>query len=410
MTSPDADPGPHGWGEPPAPQYGQRVPPGAPVPVYGQPAADQPPVAPPAGGQPQYGQYGPTGYHQPQYGQSQYGQPQYGQAQYGPQPGQPGYAPQPAAALRAARPGVIPLRPLSLGEIFDGAFNAVRRNVKVMLGLTLAVVGVCVVVFTLLAAAVTPWLDARFGSLTTDLDDSSELTLGFTGAVLTTSLGTEIGMVLAGAVVTGILVVAISEVVLGARPSARDVWTRTRRRVWALIGVSLLSGLIALVVVGVPVTVLVLGIWQESAVTIVVGVLLLLLSIPAVVWVSVSLSFAPAVVVLEESRVLPALRRSWRLVRSSFWRVLGITLLAVIIVAVVQQIIGVPIGVIAGIVGATSGNDVVVIVLSTLSSILGYTIGIAFSATVTSLLYIDVRMRREGLDVQLAAAASAPRR
>ena len=35
-----------------------------------------------------------------------------------------------------------------------------------------------------------------------------------------------------------------------------------------------------------------------------------------------------------------------------------------------------------------------------------YTITISFLASVVALLYIDVRMRREGLDVELTAAAA----
>jgi len=407
MTSPDA-PEPSGWGEPPAPQYGQRVPPGSPIPLYGQPAGE--PV-PPAPGQPQPGQvpYGQPPYGQPApggYGVPQYGAPQYGAPQYG--DGRPGYRPAPLPVV--PKPGVVPLRPLTLGEIFDGAFTAVRRNMKVMLGLTLAVVAVCVVLLTLVGAAFTPWFDARFGEVYDDLDDASSSVLLTSSTLLGPTLGSEVGMLLAGVIATGILVVAISRVVLGLRPTAREVWDQARSRIWALLGVSLLSGLLCLLIVGVPIALLFLGIWQESVPLSVIGGLLVLASIPAVVWVSVSLGFAPAVVVLEESPVLPAMARSWRLVRSSFWRVLGITLLAAIIVAVVQQIVGVPLGVAAGIVSAANGSNVLVIVLTTLSSVIGYTVGIAFSATVTSLLYIDVRMRREGLDVQLAAAANAPPR
>ena len=45
------------------------------------------------------------------------------------------------AVLDAARTVIIPLRPLSIGEILDGAFLIVRRNVRLMLGLPLVVAG-----------------------------------------------------------------------------------------------------------------------------------------------------------------------------------------------------------------------------------------------------------------------------
>src|SRR3984885_11885612 len=96
------------------------------------------------------GQQGSSdGPQQPSFGQQPYGQQPYGQQPYGQQPGygqqpygQPGYglpqyggSPYGQWTPPAPKPGVIPLRPLSVGEILDGAFTAVRRNPKATLGL-----------------------------------------------------------------------------------------------------------------------------------------------------------------------------------------------------------------------------------------------------------------------------------
>ena len=51
--------------------------------------------------------------------------------------GPPGYGPPAAPALK---PGVIPLRPLSLSDIFNGAVAYIRANPKATLGLTTIVV------------------------------------------------------------------------------------------------------------------------------------------------------------------------------------------------------------------------------------------------------------------------------
>jgi hypothetical protein len=51
----------------------------------------------------------------------------------------------------APRPGIIPLRPVGVGEILDGAFTAVRRNLKATLGISAAVMVICSVVVALLA-------------------------------------------------------------------------------------------------------------------------------------------------------------------------------------------------------------------------------------------------------------------
>src|SRR6516225_8193246 len=110
------------------------------------------PGPPPAGG---YGQqpgpgYGPPGSGQPGYGQTGYGQgygqPGYGQPGYGPGTGQPGWAPPPAAP----KPGVIPLRPIAVGEILDGAFTSIRRNPKATIGIAAIVLTVSAVITTAL--------------------------------------------------------------------------------------------------------------------------------------------------------------------------------------------------------------------------------------------------------------------
>ena len=43
--------------------------------------------------------------------------------------------------LDAARTALIPLRPLTIGEILDGGFLIVRRNIRLMIGLPLVVAG-----------------------------------------------------------------------------------------------------------------------------------------------------------------------------------------------------------------------------------------------------------------------------
>src|SRR5215469_9344211 len=107
---------PPGWenqsppGQPGYPPYGQPPPPGG-YPPYGQP--------PPPGGYPPYGQPPPPGGYPPPYGQA--GQPPYG---YGPGYGRPG----PGGWNAAPAPGGVPLRPLALGDILNGAVTIARRN------------------------------------------------------------------------------------------------------------------------------------------------------------------------------------------------------------------------------------------------------------------------------------------
>src|SRR5271168_3685013 len=93
----------------------------------GVPPGGAAPPPPPYGGYGTYGSYGA-------YGGGAYGG-QGGQGAYGP-PGAGGYGAYgggPYGRPSAPKPGLVPLRPLTLGEILDGAFTAIRWNPKTIL-------------------------------------------------------------------------------------------------------------------------------------------------------------------------------------------------------------------------------------------------------------------------------------
>jgi len=110
---------------------------------------------------------------------------------------------------------------------------------------------------------------------------------------------------------------------------------------------------------------------------------------------------ATPALILERASIGTALRRGFGLARTSFWRVLGIYLLTSILVTVLSFVISIPfdqIGLIFGIGPASFA-------FSLLGGIVANWVTIPVLAAVVALLYIDVRIRTEGLDVELARAA-----
>jgi hypothetical protein len=118
-------------------------------------------------------------------------------------------------------------------------------------------------------------------------------------------------------------------------------------------------------------------------------------------------------VVLEREGPVRALGRSWRLVRGSFWRVLGITLLAGLIVVVTAGVLQIPFSLIGALAGGGSsllpatGGSVAGILISAVGGVVAGAVARPISAGVAVLLYVDLRMRREGLDLVLQTAAGA---
>ena len=373
MSEPGGWTTPEGWG-----------PPGA--------GAAPPPPGQPSSGQPAYGQ--PT-YGQPTYGQPTYGQP-YGQSPYG--------APRPEL-----KPGVVPLRPLGLGELLDGAVGVLRRYPRPTLGLSAAVAVVATAVSVVLLLTVfRPFADVN----------SSALESGDTAAFEAALGGAAVGGVLAGvldllstAVLTGFLTAVVGKAVLGDTMTLGAAWSQVRPHLLKLVGVALLLALLAGGIVFVGVLVGVLAIATGGPALALVGVPLILGSFAAAAYLYIRLSLAPCAVVLEQVGIGTALRRSWVLVKGAWWRVFGITLLTFIVTSFVGLVISLPFQLLGygSLTDLAGGGDALAtraLILSSIGSIVVATLVDPFTAGVRALLYVDRRMRAEGLDVALTAAAS----
>ena len=134
------------------------------------------------------------------------------------------------------------------------------------------------------------------------------------------------------------------------------------------------------------------------------------------VLLAIRLSLTLPALVLERTTPRAAIRRSWELTSGSFWRLFGILVLTGLIVAVAAAIITLPFTLVGG-AGASSAfgfgasaakATAVTIVVTAIGGIVASTITRPIAAAVYVLLYTDLRMRRERLDLALQAAAANP--
>jgi hypothetical protein len=383
--SPMAGPPPQGYPPPGYPPPGHQ---GNPPPAYqGYP---QPPGYPPAGYPP------PPGYPPPGY--APYGYPPgYGAGGYGPPP-----------VAQAIKPGVIPLRPLSLSDIFNGAVAYIRANPKATLGLTTIVV----VAAQILALILSLGPLAVTGELTSTLA-GEEVPTGVLLGSTASSLAGAGATWLSGILLSGMLTVVVGRAVFGTGITIGEAWQRVRPRLWALIGFAVLEGIGAAVVVGIGFGIVVgVGFAANGVAAAVVGIPLGLALIALLVYLGTMLAFTPAIIVLERLEIFPAISRSFKLVRNDFWRVFGIWLLGQIVAGLIAGAVTLPFsfgGQILLVAAPSTVAVLIALVLLSVGSAIGQIITAPFSAGVVVLLYTDRRIRAEALDLVLqTGAAFAP--
>lgn len=273
-------------------------------------------------------------------------------------------------------PGLYPLRPLGTGEILTAALRITIRHLGVLAPLAFVVAA--------LNAAVTSGVLAATGYLRvyasgSYLDrvasptpaDSSRM-LGQLGHVL---LGIGAGSVVAlicAPILAGVAAPFAAQAAVSRAGASSALPARLKGRWGALLGVG--------VVVGVAVTI-------GSVLLVVPGIMAWLILLPA-----------GPVAAMEGTSLGPSLRRAGRLSKGSKGRLLGVMVLATLFAGIAAFVGGEIFG------ALVKSDDEVTRLLFTqgFGAIVGAFTG-AFLACVTAMLYVDIRMRREGLAQALLA-------
>ncbi|MFD7085691.1 hypothetical protein ACFYXV_12450 [Streptomyces sp. NPDC002181] len=394
-------------GEQPGTPEGQGAAGGAQPPPAGGPkwSAEQPP--PGEWSSPGSPQAPPTPPQQPQQqpgtGWGSYAGPQGGQGRPGPYgsagaPGQWGKPP-------AAKPGVIPLRPLDLGEILDGAVATMRSHWRSVLPITLVVATVVQVISVLVQKYTLSDLP-----VTSDAEPSVRELVDTLGGSMLALVANGFIQLIGTIVATAMLTMIFSRAVLGHGSTIGTAWREARPQLLRLLGLTLLLGIGGALLVGILIAP---GIAMGN---IAVGLLGGFVALPLLLWLGIKFSLASPALMLEKSSVATSLRRSSRLVQGSWWRIFGITALTGLITTFVSAVIVWPltaVGLAIGLADAgptalengTAASGWAALILSAIGAVIAQTITMPIQSGVTVLLYVDQRIRREALDLELARAA-----
>lgn len=322
-----------------------------------------------------------------------------------------------AANFYVYKPGIIPLRPLSIGDIYQGAFAAIKTNTRTMFGFTAALLGVVLVISIGINYLIINLVLPNY------LSPNSPYAAAFTSLSGSFSqLGGALLQALATVLLSGLIVVAVSRSVLGRVASSKEVWERTKSKFLPLIGLNIITSIISslMMIIGIAVFFVLLAgvastaktdreLFQGLGISLVGLLILMVVSALVSYYLSIKFSVASPAMVLENLGVFAAIGRSWSLTRGNFWRLFGINILTAIITSMVAGIFGGIAGALSAIfvvVGSSSPEDMLAslnttYILAMVMSTIAQLLILPFTSSVNALLYIDLRMRKEGLDVEL---------
>ena len=266
------------------------------------------------------------------------------------------------------------LRPLRIGEILDVAINIYRSNFATLVK-AVALVVAPVQVLTALVQASAP--DTPFGTFpdpgTTEPPDVdfSDVWTWLAAMLVVGALGAVAGQLALAASLKAVSAAYMGE----GEPQWRDSLRFALRRLGPLVWLAVIYNV--LLALGI-LACLVPGIYLYGAWAVAVPVLL-----------------------LEDVRGRGALKRSRALVRDRWWPTFGAVVLGVLLVLVVEGAFGF---LLMGAVLLPGGDNG--IVQFTLQAVVGTVSGVLatpFSAALAAVVYFDLRVRKEGLDLELLA-------
>lgn len=273
------------------------------------------------------------------------------------------------------------LRPRTVGEILDVAFKLYTSHVRKLL-IIAAVVFVPIGIIQLFVASGSGFTSMDF--LDPDALAAGELPRGFTafiGGTLALSLISLIGTLF----VQG----ASIKLFAGAFQGIEQSWQESVR-------------------FGIDKSLLILGTALLSALGSGIGLIFCL--VPGI-WLWTSWYVAIPSLLVEGTRPVAALTRSFRLVKQRFWPVLGVGVLAWLISQVVVQLLGLVVGLVAVVPSAMQAAETGVLDggaygASILASSVASIVTVPFLAAVAVAVYFDLRVRFEGFDIEMLGRQS----
>jgi hypothetical protein len=264
------------------------------------------------------------------------------------------------------------MRPRRVGEVLDAGVKIYVRNARILMGIAaLAVVPLQAVSAIVLLSTLRSGSDVPIGTFSTTTTARPSDPVAVLGAQAT--LG--VISLFVSALVTGASVKAVSDTYLDQPTGIGTSLRYALRRVPALVWMEILT---------------VIGVFFGFLALIVPGI-----------WLYAAWSVAVPALLIERTGPMRSLRRSVRLVRGRWWPTAAVLLVSTLMVSLVAGAIQAVLVAVARL--PSHPSLLLAVTITSVASAVSSIIATPFRATVTTVLYYDLRVRHEGYDLQLLA-------
>ena len=304
--------------------------------------------------------------------------------------------------------------------ILGASFRLLRRNPRPTFGVALLIQSILLVVSGGLIG-----LAALFTLSRLDFSSSanqSTISAGNASILIVAAIATVALSFVSSAMLQGIIVIEVSRASVGEKQRLPQLWRRVRGRIGALIGWTAIVAIVVTMALALLAGIIALLVITLGTAGIVAGVLIGLFGglgfVVLAFWLGTRVAFVASALMLERLTIRQAIARSWTLTRGYFWRTLGILLLVSVMLQVASSVVSTPLNFVTQfavpLIDPNRQTGPSTIVLIVVLGVLALIVSLVFSSitavvqtATTALLYLDVRIRKEGLDLDLARFVEA---
>jgi hypothetical protein len=266
------------------------------------------------------------------------------------------------------------LRPLGIGEILDVSLKIAWHNLGTLMRIVLLVVGPAQIAIAIVNISAIPDYRVRagyLGSSTSGTVNENDL-----WTVVAASLAGVVISFLAGQLATGACFRAVAETYLGRSTGWKSSVAFAARRFHSILWIVILGAILT--------------------------VLAALLCIIPGIYLGVAFAVALPVLMSEGQKGSKALGRSRALVRGRWWKTAILLVVAGLLAKILSSVVSSAISALSQVGGGD--EPVVIFFVAAVAGTAGALISTPFSAAYHTVLYFDLRVRKEAFDLRLLAS------